>query len=103
VVTEQQRQAALAQARQADKNAALQTMAAFGTTDFRDDLTKVTAPTLVIHGDSDVIVPFDGSGARTREAVAGSELHIVAGGPHGINVSHAEEFNSVLVEFLGKH
>ena len=36
-VTEAQRQEALALARQADKNAALQCMTAWGTTDFRDD------------------------------------------------------------------
>ena len=44
-VTEQQRQEALALAHQADKNAALQCMTAFGNTDFRDDLAKVTVPT----------------------------------------------------------
>ena len=48
----------------------------------------VTVPTLVIHGDSDAIVPFEKSGQRTHEQVAGSELHVVEGGPHGINTSH---------------
>lgn len=102
VVTEAQRQEALALAKQADKHAALQAMAAFGSTDFRDDLPKVTVPTLVIHGDSDGTVPFEGSGARTHAAIAGSELHVVVGGPHGINVSHAEEFNAALLAFLAK-
>ena len=37
--------------------------------------------------------------ARTSRSPA-ARLHVVAGGPHGINVSHAEEFNRVLVEFL---
>ena len=54
-------------------------------------------PTLVIHGDADAIVPFEKSGQRTHEQVAGSELHVVAGGPHGINTSHAEEFNAALL------
>jgi pimeloyl-ACP methyl ester carboxylesterase len=102
VVTEQQRQDALVLTKQADKNAALQSMASFGATDFRDDLEKVTVPTLVIHGDSDAVVPFEGSGARTHAAIPGSELHVVAGGPHGINVSHAAEFNRVLIDFLGR-
>ncbi|NIZ92838.1 alpha/beta fold hydrolase [Kineococcus rubinsiae] len=102
VVTEAQRQAALALSGQADKKAALGAMEAFATTDFRDDLTKVDVPTLVIHGDSDAIVPLEGSGARTHAAVAGSELHVVAGGPHGFNVSHAEEFNRVLLAFLAR-
>ena len=102
VVTEEQRQAAIAQTAQADKSAALQSMQSFGVTDFREDLTKVTVPTLVIHGDSDAIVPFEGSGARTHAAIAGSELHVITGGPHGVNVSHAEEFNRVVLEFLAK-
>ena len=102
VVTEEQRADALAQCHEADKHAALQTMGAFGITDFRDDVKKVTVPALVIHGDSDAVVPFEGSGARTHDAIPGSELHLVAGGPHGINVSHADEFNRVLIDFLGR-
>ncbi|WP_432524469.1 alpha/beta fold hydrolase [Kineococcus sp. SYSU DK006] len=99
-VSEAQRQEALALTKQADKKAALKAMAAFGTTDFRADLTEVSVPTLVLHGDGDGTVPFEGSGARTHAAIPGSRLHVIAGGPHGINVSHAEEFNRVLLEFL---
>ncbi|ABS03907.1 alpha/beta fold hydrolase [Kineococcus radiotolerans] len=99
-VTEAQRQEALALTKQADKKAALKAMASFGTTDFRDDLPKVDVPVLVVHGDGDGTVPFAGSGARTHAAIPGSRLHVIAGGPHGINVSHAEEFNRVLLDFL---
>ena len=77
-------------------------MEAFGTTDFRGDLPKDTVPTLVIHGDSDGTVPFEGSGQRTHEAVAGSELALIAGAPHGLNVSHAPEFNRALIGFLAR-
>ena len=38
--------------------------------------------------------------AHRSEQVAGSELHVVEGGPHGINTSHAEEFNRELLAFL---
>jgi len=102
VVSEAERQAAITLAQQASKVAALEAMTAFGTTDFRDDLPKITVPTLVIHGDADAIVPLEGSGARTHAAIAGSELHVVAGGPHGVNVSHPEEWNRVVLEFLAK-
>jgi non-heme chloroperoxidase len=101
-VTEEQRREAVALCQQSDQRAALQAMEAFGTTDFREDLQAVTVPTLVIHGDGDGTVPFEGSGKRTHEAIAGSELHVIAGGPHGINVSHAEEFNRVLLDFLAR-
>jgi pimeloyl-ACP methyl ester carboxylesterase len=101
-VTEEQRQQALALAEQASKPAALEAMTAFAVTDFRDDLAKVTVPTLVIHGDGDATVPFEGSGARTRAAIPGSELVVIAGGPHGVNVSHAEQWNHAVLEFLLK-
>jgi pimeloyl-ACP methyl ester carboxylesterase len=101
-VTEQQRQEALQLCKQADKKAALACMEAFGTTDFRDDLTNVSVPALVLHGDGDGIVPFDGSGARTHAALPGSELHVLHGAPHGCNVSHPDEFNQALLTFLQK-
>jgi pimeloyl-ACP methyl ester carboxylesterase len=101
-VSEADRQEALELAHQASKIAALEAMASFAFTDFREDLTKVTVPTLVIHGSGDATVPFEGSGARTHAAIPGSELHVVAGGPHGVNVSHAEEWNRVVLEFLAR-
>jgi pimeloyl-ACP methyl ester carboxylesterase len=101
-VTEAERQEAIALAHQSKKHAALASMAAFATTDFRDDITKVTVPTLVIHGDSDATVPFEGSGARTHQAIAGSELHVVKDAPHGVTVSHPEEWNQAVLEFLKK-
>ncbi len=73
---------------------------AFSRTDFRDDLKKFSIPTLVIHGDSDQTVPFEVSGARTHQAIAGSRLHLIKGGPHGCNLSHAQEFNQALLDFL---
>jgi non-heme chloroperoxidase len=100
LVDEDTRQEAIALAQQSDDEAAKGCMVAFSTTDFRDDLTKVTVPTLVIHGDSDGIVPFEGSGQRTHEAIEGSEVVVLEGAPHGCNVSHAEEFNRALVAFL---
>jgi pimeloyl-ACP methyl ester carboxylesterase len=99
-VDEATRQESLALCKQADKAAALACMAAFGTTDFRDDLPKISVPVLVLHGDSDEVVPFGGSGQRTHAAVPGSELHLIAGAPHGCNVSHAAEFNQALLRFL---
>ncbi len=91
---------AVAMSQQSDQKAALACMEAFATTDFRADLTKVTVPTLVIHGAGDAVVPFDGSGKRTHAAIAGSELAVLQGAPHGNNVTHAEAFNRALVDFL---
>ena len=70
--------------------------------DFREDVPHVTVPALILHGDADGIVPLEGSGTRTHAAITGSELHVIAGGPHGCNVSHADEFNRVLLGFLAR-
>jgi len=78
----------------------LDCIAAFGRTDFRADLAKIKVPTLVIHGDSDAIVPFEVSGKRTVKAIAGCKLSLIKGGPHGLNLSHAAEFNKSLLDFL---
>jgi pimeloyl-ACP methyl ester carboxylesterase len=99
-VSEEQRQDAIRLCRQSDQDAALGCMDAFGTTDFRDDLAKISVPTLVIHGDSDGIVPLEGSGRRTHEAIEGSELVVLEDAPHGFNVSHAREFNEAVLRFL---
>ncbi|GAA5018797.1 alpha/beta hydrolase [Terrabacter aeriphilus] len=101
-VDEATRQEAIGLCRQSDQRALLGCMEAFGTTDFRDDLAAITVPALVIHGDADAIVPFEGSGQRTHAALRGSELVVLADGPHGINASHPAEFNAALLDFLQK-
>jgi non-heme chloroperoxidase len=99
-VTESQRAEAIAICHQAAQHAALACMDAFATTDFRPDLGRVSVPTLVIHGDADAIVPFEGAGQRTHRAVPHSRLVTVAGAPHGLNLSHAAAFNDALLSFL---
>ena len=100
-VTEEQRKDALALTRPAREEALLGCIGAFGRTDFRKDLEKITVPTLVIHGDSDAIVPFEVSGKRTAASIPGSKLVVVESAPHGFNVSHVDEFNRALLEFVG--
>src|ERR1700676_5498211 len=50
--------------------------------DFRQDLTRVDVPTLVIHGDADRIVPAGASGQRTAKLIKGSRFVVVKDGPH---------------------
>ena len=101
-VSEKQRQEAIVLCEQSDQTAALGCMKAFATTDFREDLKKVRVPTLVLHGDSDGTVPYEGSGKRTHAAIAGSEVVVLKDAPHGCNASHAEQFNAALLAFLAK-
>ncbi|WP_150306706.1 alpha/beta fold hydrolase [Planctomonas psychrotolerans] len=86
----------------ASPKATLDCTVAFATTDFRADLAKIDVPTLVIHGDSDGIVPFEVSGKRTHEAVPSSELVLIEKAPHGLTVTHRDEWNRHVLEFLAR-
>ena len=100
LISEDQRLYAKQIAAFASPKGTLDCVTAFGRTDFRGDVAKITVPTLVIHGDADAIVPFEVSGKRSAEAIENATLHVVEGGPHAINATHAEEFNEVLLGFL---
>lgn len=69
-------------------------------TDFRADLEKIRVPSLVIHGDADRIVPIEASGKRTHELIKGSRMVTIEGGPHGLNLTHADQVNRELLDFL---
>ena len=79
-----------------------QCIVAFGSTDFREDLKKFTMPTLIAHGDSDRIVPFEVSGKRAHEMIKGSRLEVFTGAPHGFAATHAEKLNELMLDFLKK-
>jgi pimeloyl-ACP methyl ester carboxylesterase len=68
--------------------------------DFRPDLASIKVPTLVVHGDSDAIVPHAHSGARMKQFVPHAQLHIIEKAPHGLNWTHATELNKLLLEFV---
>lgn len=70
--------------------------------DFRKDVDKIEVPTLVIHGDSDRIVPLTAAGQRTAKLVNGAELVVIKNGPHNVAWTHAEEVNAALLQFLAK-
>lgn len=68
--------------------------------DFRGDIKQIKVPALVIHGDSDRILPIEATGARTAKLIPGAKLHVIKDGPHGLNWTHAAEFNEALLKFL---
>jgi len=101
-VSQPQREYARDVAAFASPKGTLDCIAAFARTDFRGDLAKITVPTLVIHGDSDGVVPFEVSGKRSAELIKGAELVVIEGGPHAINATHAQRFNQALLAFLAR-
>ena len=65
-------------------------------------LGHLKAPTLVISGDSDAIVPVQNS-RNLASRIPGAELRIIEGGSHLFFIERSEEFNRTVIEFLKEH
>jgi pimeloyl-ACP methyl ester carboxylesterase len=64
--------------------------------DRTSELRSITAPTLVIHGTNDRILPARG-GQATAAAVPGAELHLVPGMGHALPRQHWDQFSAWIV------
>ncbi len=66
-----------------------------------DQLCEVTAPTLVLVGNQDILTPR-GDSEELADRLPNAELVVISGAAHGFMVEHASTFNKVLGEFLGR-
>lgn len=73
---------------------------AFSESDFREDLKKMTIPTLVLHGDDDQIVPLATTGVPAAKLAPNATLQIVPGAPHGLCTTHKDAVNEALLAFI---
>ena len=71
-------------------------------TDFRGDIPKVDVPTLILHGTGDNILPIDATGRPFHQLLPNADYVEVAGAPHGLLWTHADEVNEALLAFLAK-
>jgi non-heme chloroperoxidase len=69
--------------------------------DFRADLAKISIPVLIIHGDQDRILPYESTGGRLPALLKNVRSVVIAGGPHAIIWTHADEVNQALTDFIG--
>jgi 3-oxoadipate enol-lactonase len=74
-------------------------LAACRVHDVVDRLHRIQAPTLVIHGDADPLVPLE-NGLRLAQAIGGAQLIIYPDAGHIPEVERAEEFNRDILTFL---
>ncbi|MBU2548580.1 MAG: alpha/beta hydrolase [Proteobacteria bacterium] len=63
------------------------------------DLPRVQAPTLVLTGDLDVLIPPENS-RILAERIPGARLRIIEGGAHQFTVEQADAFNQAVLDFL---
>ncbi len=66
-----------------------------------EHLAEVTAPTLVVVGNQDILTPR-GDSEEIADRMPNAELVVISGAAHGLMVEHASTFNRVLLEFLGR-
>ncbi|WP_116125974.1 alpha/beta fold hydrolase [Lewinella sp. IMCC34183] len=85
---------------QGSSRAAIDYIEAFAKTDFRNDLKKITVPSLIIHGEDDKIVPIEVGGNATAELLPKAIYHKYADAPHGLFYPHRERLNRDLLSFI---
>jgi non-heme chloroperoxidase len=69
--------------------------------DFRGDLAAISVPVLVVHGDQDRVLPYEATSRRLPALLKNARSTLVAGGPHAIIWTHADEVNQTLLDFIG--
>lgn len=67
--------------------------------DVRPLLPRITAPTLIVWGARDGLVPVE-HGTVLREGIAGSRLLVIARAYHNCMVDRPREFNAAVLKFL---
>jgi non-heme chloroperoxidase len=72
---------------------------AFSETDFTEDLKKFDAPTLIIHGEDDQIVPIATTAMLSARLVKNSVLKVYPGGSHSLGDTDKDRLNADLLAF----
>jgi 3-oxoadipate enol-lactonase len=67
--------------------------------DFRGKLTAVNKPTLIIHGEKDLLLPAH-MAMEVAKAISGSQLEIIPGAGHTLNLEAAVETIELILPFL---
>lgn len=71
----------------------------FSEVDYGPDLDKIDVPVLLIHGDDDQIVPIDAAARAGVKRLKHGTLKEYPGAPHGLVVTHQDQFNTDLLAF----
>ena len=99
-VSEAQLQWTLQMALTATTRSTLATAKSWATTDFREEMKRITIPVRVIHGTSDHTVPIDASGRRAAKLLPNATLSEYDGEPHGLFLTAADKLNEELLQFV---
>ncbi len=62
-------------------------------------LSKITAPTCIMHGEKDLVVPTENA-RMLHEKIQNSSLYLFRNSPHRIEVERHQDFNKIILDFL---
>jgi pimeloyl-ACP methyl ester carboxylesterase len=74
-----------------------------GREDIGDRLPEITAPASVFHGEEDATLSMDKAQHLTRELPGCESVARIPGAGHASNLSHPDEVNELLWDFLRRH
>jgi 3-oxoadipate enol-lactonase len=67
--------------------------------DYRGELRRVRTPTLVVHGEHDLIFPLS-MGREAAEAIPGSRFEVIPGAGHTLNLEAVSETAALIARFM---
>ena len=73
---------------------------AFSETDFTEDLKSIDIPVLLLHGESDQIVPIKAASLESIKLLKKGTLKVYPGGAHALPNTAVDEINEDLLAFL---
>jgi non-heme chloroperoxidase len=68
--------------------------------DFTAELSTITVPALVLHGDHDAFAPLETCGQRSAALIPDSRLVVYGNAAHMLHLSHRERLNADLLAFV---
>jgi pimeloyl-ACP methyl ester carboxylesterase len=71
--------------------------------DVTDRLPEITCPAIVIHGSADMAIPLERAEILRRRLPGCTRLVEVTGAAHASSLTHPEQANPPLLEFLRAH
>lgn len=83
----------------ASPKATIDCMRAIARGDLRGDLRAVTVPTLIAHGDKDVVNSLDTTALKVAELIPGATLKVYEGAPHGLVITHRDRLAQDILAF----
>lgn len=75
-------------------------MHSFAQTDFRNELSSIKVPTLIIHGDSDKTVPIKATSEIAATLIPNAIYKVYDGAPHGLFITDKERLTNDIASFV---